>query len=605
MTDDSGKSSFTYDGFGRLQGQVHIIGSGTAAKQFSLGYKYGTSGGGTGHVTSMTYPSGNRIDVSYGADGHATGLTLTAPGATTPTSILSNIRYSALGAVQGWTWGSPASKNVYLREFDGMGRLKSYPMGPTGAGGVLRTVNYDAADRIKSIVHTGPPNATRLDQSYMYDDLDRLTRVEGANFSQAFDYDANGNRTQARFGSSTYTNTILATSNRLDRTSGPAPAKTNTYDNAGNLTSDGTVKYTYGTNGRLMAATVGGVTTSYRNNGLGQRVAKAGSGSSVTFYVYDREGHLVGEYDQAGSVTQETVYLGDLPVAVLKRSGGVTAPPTSLTEVYGVYADHILTPRVISRHSDNRIVWRWDNADPFGLHQPDESPGGLPKFTYNPRFPGQVFDKETNNHYNYFRDYDPQTGRYVQSDPIGLYGGINTYAYVGGNPVSTYDPTGLICSGAGFGARCTVDSYDGSRQIPANMKNAIARFELNMTQAYQDAMANPNLELTVNTAWGLRKIFSGQIAERMRRTTVNVFSCVDPEGKGAAARSSIVTSDIRIYPPTFEDAVSGFPVSDWGQRQIFDHEMLHQVPKIGDGTANHNAEFLKGLYPILGPGSWY
>lgn len=82
---------------------------------------------------------------------------------------------------------------------------------------------------------------------------------------------------------------------------------------------------------------------------------------------------------------------------------------------------------------------------PTGIpKQPDESPGGLPKFTYNPRFPGQVFDKETNNHDNYFRDYDPQTGRYVQSDPTGLGGGVNTYTYALGNSVSYFDPNGRV-----------------------------------------------------------------------------------------------------------------------------------------------------------------
>jgi RHS repeat-associated protein len=74
----------------------------------------------------------------------------------------------------------------------------------------------------------------------------------------------------------------------------------------------------------------------------------------------------------------------------------------------------------------------------------DGKPLSLGIFEFNLRFPGQYFDKETGLAYNYFRDYDPQTGRYVQSDPIGLAGGINPYAYVDQSPLSRSDPLGLF-----------------------------------------------------------------------------------------------------------------------------------------------------------------
>jgi RHS repeat-associated protein len=121
----------------------------------------------------------------------------------------------------------------------------------------------------------------------------------------------------------------------------------------------------------------------------------------------------------------------------------VAYPLTFTTSVHYVYADHINTPRVITRASDNQMVWRWDNTDPFGVTQPNTNPAGLGAFTYNPRFPGQVYDAETGLHYNYHRHYDSATGRYTTSDPIGLEGGLNTYAYVNGNPVNFIDPLGL------------------------------------------------------------------------------------------------------------------------------------------------------------------
>jgi len=68
-------------------------------------------------------------------------------------------------------------------------------------------------------------------------------------------------------------------------------------------------------------------------------------------------------------------------------------------------------------------VWRWDNTEPFGAALPNDDPDGdgVP-FVFDLRFPGQYFDRETNLHYNMARDYSPETGRYVQADPIGIAG---------------------------------------------------------------------------------------------------------------------------------------------------------------------------------------
>jgi RHS repeat-associated protein len=123
-------------------------------------------------------------------------------------------------------------------------------------------------------------------------------------------------------------------------------------------------------------------------------------------------------------------------VATLRPNGSSIA-------VYYVHSDQLGAPRRISRPSDNIVVWQWD-SDPFGTTAPSEDPDGDGiAFIFNLRFPGQYYDAETGLNYNMARDFDPLTGRYIESDPIGLAGGVNTYAYAYASPLQWSDPSGL------------------------------------------------------------------------------------------------------------------------------------------------------------------
>jgi RHS repeat-associated protein len=405
VSDASGSTSWTYDTHGRVLSRQQSMGI-----TKTLGYAYDSDG----QLQTLTLPSGNTVAYGY-TDGKVTSLTLNGS-----TTILSNVLYQPFGPTRGWTWGN---STLAIREYDTDGKITDID----SAG--LKTYSYDDAFRISGI--TDASNSS-LSQSYGYDLLDRLTSATGSSLNQGWTYDANGNRlTQTGSDASTYT--VSTTNNRLSSVSG-ALSRTYSYDNAGNTTADGAATFTYNDTGRMVSATKAGATTTYALNALGQRVKKTTSGSS-TYFVYDEVGHLVGEYDSSGTLIQETVWFGDAPVATPRPNGGGV-------NLFYVHTDHLNTPRRTSRPSDDVVVWRWD-SDPFGTTTADEDPDGDSNlFVYGLRFPGQYFDTETGLHYNYMRTYDPQAARYAESDPLGLGGGTNTYAYTRNSPLLRVDPTG-------------------------------------------------------------------------------------------------------------------------------------------------------------------
>jgi RHS repeat-associated protein len=161
-------------------------------------------------------------------------------------------------------------------------------------------------------------------------------------------------------------------------------------------------------------------------------------GASVTFSFNAVAPAAVGAYSFRWRMVRGAVGFGDASADAKVHVG--TAP----ANVYFIQPDHLGTPRLIA-DENQKIVWRWDNQEPFGADMPNEDPDGDGvAFDFPMRFPGQYFDRETNLAYNMARDYSADLGRYVESDPIGLGGGLNTYSYVGGDPLRATDPSGEI-----------------------------------------------------------------------------------------------------------------------------------------------------------------
>jgi RHS repeat-associated protein len=135
-----------------------------------------------------------------------------------------------------------------------------------------------------------------------------------------------------------------------------------------------------------------------------------------------------------------------------------------------VHVDHLNTPRLVT-DAAGTTVWRWDQAEPFGDSPTDENPSGLGAFSFPLRFAGTYDDPETNGLYNYFRALDRALGRYRQSDLIGLRGGINTYPYVGGSPLSFLMRT-ACCLGLLEVSRLQFHRFRQSRRRQATVQAA-------------------------------------------------------------------------------------------------------------------------------------
>ncbi len=362
------------------------------------------------------------------------------------------------------------------------------------------TVQYSPAGRITGFTRaTGSGNPVDS-AGFQYDANGNRTAstrdVAGTTTSRTYSGEASHNRLLG------FSQTTSAGGNSA------STSVTYQYNSAGDLLSDGLTSYHYDSEGRLDSATTGqgpdAPTTKYAHNALGQRVFKTeplfssaatpGTGKNLLAdddekgegeqeppgliqqilnfwnklwspstsdaeklgwsYVYAEDGSLLGEYGSGGSASSGTSQYLYLPTA----SGPMPIAAVIKGQTYAIHSDHLNTPRRLTQ-ADGQAVWQWAYSA-FGEEQPTTgakrftsegttpSTGStsIPEVTFNLRYPGQYFDQETKLHYNHFRSYDGRTGRYTQSDPIGLDGGWNRFSYVEGNPLSFADPEGLQTS---------------------------------------------------------------------------------------------------------------------------------------------------------------
>ncbi|MBT2116784.1 RHS repeat protein [Dyella sp. LX-66] len=426
LVEKSVTTIYCYDARGNVVQKRQV--QGTQVDSSIYGYTQGD------RLASIQTPGKTVVQYTRDVLGRISGVTASAPHLAGNGSIVSNVRYLPFGPIISYTLGNG---QAVIRSFDANYALTDV---------VSPALNlHFARNAMGNIVAVG--NAVGADpatETYSYDPLYRLAGVSGPT-NESYTYSKAGDRlgkTANGLASGAY---AYQSGTHWLATVG---SSARTYDANGNTTASaaGGQTYGYGYNGRNRLVVVqqnSQIVGQYTYNALGQRVAKSVTAPlSNLRYTYDEESKVLGEY---GTTNRDYIWLDDLPVAILDANA-----TTSIVSY--VHADGLNTPRAITDGS-GKMLWQWSYlGNPFGEKPPTSSAG----YTFNLRFSGQYFDSESGLAQNIRRDYDAATGRYVQSDPMGLGGGVSTFGYAGGDPLSFVDELGLD-----FFGKCLALTYLG------------------------------------------------------------------------------------------------------------------------------------------------
>jgi RHS repeat-associated protein len=431
MTDASGSTSFAYDSRGRLVDKTSTLNDyPTVSYQLTRTFTPGS------RLFQVTYPSGRSVNYYRYRDSGKIKLV------TTPhiyngwqKILMNNITYYPFGGIKSMSTGY--GTRIYNQQSE-CGCVEAANPGEP----MEQTYTYYDDGNLDTISGT---TTSWFNQDFDYDNLGQLNKAIGTYGTADFTYDRVGNRQSRTIDGQAESYLYFSGTNLLQSVTGTETVNY-TYDSNGNPTGIGNRVYNYNQNNQLVQVQDGGVITDYAYNGLGQRVLKD-VGGVITIFHYDFGGNIIGESQTDGSFFAEYIYRGRSRVAQVDTATG---------EIYYYQNNHLGTPLMLVDKT-NTVVWEADYK-PFGDADVNQI-SSVSGVTNNFRFPGQYYDEETGLHYNYFRYYDPKTGRYLTADPIGQIGGINLYIYVLNNPVNLVDI---------FGLESMVDPYSqaGSNPFP-------------------------------------------------------------------------------------------------------------------------------------------
>lgn len=404
-----------YDAAGRVIEECVTAG----ARSFSTRYEYDP----LGNLLQTILPDGTRLGTLYYGSGHAHQLRLNDQAIS---DIERDVLHREISRTQG-----PVTVN---RVFDAGGRLvRQHAQGPAAPGGVpLMDMRYqfDASGRMCGSVDRGRALA------FAYDAVDQLIGFNEERF--AFD-----------------------PAHNLLPAGGPAGGTGGRLEN-NRLTVFEDKRYRYDEHGRVVEKRIGAHTTIHLKwddlNCLVESSSDGPQGVLTTHYLYDAFGRRVAKRNARGTTwyvwdgERLAQQLGDVAEQTFLYEPGSFVPFAQSASwakgqgsLYYYQCDQIGLPREML-DAQGQQAW-FGNYHAWGRLASQQGAVAIPGLSESAmqplRWQGQYFDEETGLHYNRFRYYDPDAGRFVTPDPIGLEGGFNQYAYAP-NPVEWFDPLGLV-----------------------------------------------------------------------------------------------------------------------------------------------------------------